>query len=165
MAARPNVVVHLSSRQKVAQFREGIGDAIGIIALGPETEASWKVAGIDAFYLSVTRAERWGSRPSSPHTVAVLRTSPADRKEGFPPFIITGFLLKEGDPNTAEFCIPRIVTSVVDAIDEVNTGQPGAIRTLGFFEFELSFKGSSLANVAHLLIESLDAAAGRKVSP
>lgn len=157
MAARSNIVVQLSSRQKVAEFRAGLEDAIGIVALGPETESSWRLAGIDAFYLSVTRAERWGSRPIPPHTVAVLRTSHADQEEGFPPFIITGFLLKEGDPDTAEFCIPRIVTSVVHAIAGVNAAQPGAIRTLGFFEFELSFKGSKLADVAHLLVESFEA--------
>jgi hypothetical protein len=161
---RPNIVVQLSNRQKVAEFRAGIGDAIGIIALGPETEASWRTAGIDSFYLSVTRAERWGARPILPHTVAVLRTSGADREDGFPPFIITGFLLREGEPDTAEYCIPRIVTALFDAIDEVNTGQPGAIRTLGFFEFELSFKGSTLADVGHLLVDSLEAATGRKVS-
>lgn len=123
------------------------------------------MAGIDAFYLSVTRAEWWGSRPIAPHRVAVLRTSHADREEGLPPFIITGLLLKEGDPESAEICVPRIVTSLVDAVADVNAAQPGAIRTLGFYEFKLSFKGSKLANLAHLLAESFEAAAARKASP
>ena len=124
----------------------------------PETEASWKMAGIDAFYLSITRAERWGARPIPTHAVAVLRTSSVDREAGFPPFIIAGFLLNDGEPNTADYCIPRIIASVSDAIVQVNAEQPGAIRTLGFFEYELSFGGSRPSDVARLLAGSLSGA-------
>jgi hypothetical protein len=115
------------------------------------------LAGIDALYLSLTRAEQFGSQPIPPHTVAVLRTSPVHREEGFPPFIITGYLLNQGEPDTADAVLPRIVASIVGAIDDVNAREPGAIRTLGLFEYELSFKDRTLTDSARLLAASLEA--------
>jgi hypothetical protein len=151
------VIVQLSTRAKVASFRQGLGDALGVIALGPETEASWKLAGIDAFYLSLTRAERWGVRPLAPHTLAVLRTPSVDQENGMPPFIITGVVLDAEDPNTAMFCIPLIVRELWRAVERINADQPGAIRTIGLFEFELTYPGSSLAESAKILVEALNA--------
>jgi len=151
MNSCPNIVVCLPNRKKVVEFREGLGNTLGIFAFGPESDAMWKLAGIDAFYLSLSRAERWGSRPIAPHTVAVLQTSQSEQQAGYPPFIITGFLLKEGEPTHADFVLPLLVRSVLNAVDEVNTHQPGAIRALGFFAFELTFADCTLTGSAHLL--------------
>ena len=152
MTPCPNIVVCLPSLEKVAEFRQGLGDTFGIIAIGPASDAMGKLAGIDAFYLSLGRAERWGSRPIPPHTVAVLHTSQTDQQSGIPPFVITGFLLKEGETPQVDAVLPLLFNCVLDAVAEVNTQQPGAIRTVGFFAFELTAGGAtSLANSAQLL--------------
>jgi hypothetical protein len=152
MASCPNIIVCLPSSEKVAEFRRGLGDTFGIIAIGPANDAMGKLAGIDAFYLSLGRAERWGSRPIPPHTVAVLHTSQTEQQSGIPPFVITGFLLKEGETPQADTVLPLLFNCVLDAVAEVNVQQPGAIRTIGFFAFELTAGGlTSLANAAQLL--------------
>ena len=154
MTPCPNIIVCLPSWEKVAEFRQGLGDTFGIIAIGPASDAMGRLAGMDAFYLSLGRAERWGSRPIAPHTVAVLRTSQADQQSGIPPFVITGFLLKEGETPQIDAVLPLLFDCVLDAIAEVNTQQPGAIRTIGFFEFELTAgEGAPLANSAQLLAQ------------
>jgi hypothetical protein len=151
----PNILVQLSSRSKVSEFRSGLDDAVGIIAIGPESEASWRLEGLDALYLSVTRAERWGSRPIPPHTIGVLHTSPRDRADGYPPRILTGFLLTDDEPDTADYCIPMISEALIKTARMVNDREPGAIRTIGLFEFELSFKGASLSRSADLLARTI----------
>jgi hypothetical protein len=93
------------------------------------------------------------------HTVALLRSTPDDRLSGYPPFILTGFLLREGEPGTAAFGIPLMVRAVLETVKDVNAREPGAIRTIGVFEFELRFEGVTFADSARLLVESLERAA------
>jgi len=82
----------------------------------------------------------------------VLHTSQTDQQSGIPPFVITGFLLKEGETPQADAVLPLLFNCVLDAVAEVNTLKPGAIRTVGFFAFELTAGGAtSLANSAQLL--------------
>ena len=71
-----------------------------------------------------------------------------------PPYIVTGLLLKEGVPNTAAFAIPHIANAVLKVIDDVNASSPGAIRKVGFFEFELSFHLTNLTEVGRVFAES-----------
>ena len=63
--------------------------------------------------------------------------------------------MKDNDPNTGAFCIPILVRTMLAAIDEANAQHPGMIRTIGFFEFELTFPETSLMEVAGLLASSL----------
>ena len=155
MGSRPTVVVQLPTREKVNAFRSGLGNTCGIVALGSDPKTLWTLAGIDAFYLSLTRAERWGARPLQPHSVALLRTTESDQREGMPPYIVTGLVLKDDEPNTGAFCIPLLVKAMLAVIDGANAQHPGVIRTIGFFEFELTFPGTSLTEVAGLLASSL----------
>ena len=72
-----------------------------------------------------------------------------------PPYIVTGLVLKDDEPNTGTFCIPLLVKAMLAAIDEANAQHADAIRTIGFFEFELTFPETSLTEVAGLLASSL----------
>ena len=74
-----------------------------------------------------------------------------------PKYLVTGLVLKDDDPNTAAFGIPLILKATRTAIDEANAQSPGAIGTIGFFEYELTFAGASLTDVARLLVASLSA--------
>jgi hypothetical protein len=153
----PTLVVQFATREKVAEFRSGLGDAGGVVALGVDPAAFRTLAGLDALYLSITRAEQWGARPLPPHTATILRTTEADQREGMPKYILAGLVLRDGEPNTASFAVPLIVEALRRAVEEVNAKEPGAIRTLGLFEFELTFKDTPVQEVA----ASLAAATGR----
>ncbi len=153
---RPNIVVQLASREKVAAFREGLGDVLGVTAIEMSPKAFWILGGLDALYLTLSRAERWGSRPLPPHTAALLRTTDEDRRSGMPPYVITGLVLREDEPNTAEHGIPLVVRAVLRLVAETNKSNPGELRTVGFFEHELFASGGTPKEIAALLAKSID---------
>jgi len=71
-------------------------------------------------------------------------------------YIVTGLVLNDDDPNTANFCVPLIVNVVQTVVDNVNAKNFDAIRAVGRFEFELAFPGANLTEVARLLARSLE---------
>jgi len=144
----------LARREDVHAFWSGLGEALWVVAVGVDAGAFQAMAGLDALYFSLTRAERWGARPISPYSAGLLQTTEADQQQGMPRYVLTGLVLNDGDPNTAAFCIPRITAAVRQAVDKVNASRPGAIRSIGFFEFELSFPGTSLNEVGRLFGQS-----------
>ena len=153
---RPNIIVQLPNRETVRAFREGLGDSLGVVALEMEPKVFWTLGGLDALYLTLSRAERWGSRPLPPHTAGLLRTTEQDQKGGMPPYVITGLVLREDEPNTAEQGIPLLVGAVLRLANETNKGSPGAIRTVGFFEYELFASGGTPEEIASLLAKCID---------
>jgi hypothetical protein len=155
---RPTIIVQLNSRNKVDAFRAGIGETEGVVALGIEDRTFWTLAGIDAFYLSLSRAERWGAHPRAPYAATILRTTIEDQEKGLPKYIISGLVLKDSDPNTAAFGIPILVHGILKCVEEANRLSPGSIRTIGMFEFELAFSETTLIEVARLFGEAFQGA-------
>ena len=108
MVTRPTIIVQLPTREKVNAFRVGVGGVGGIVTLGLDPKTFTNLAGLDALYLSLTRAERWGAPPLPYYSAAMFRTTAEDQHEGMPPYIVTGMLPREGDPNTAAFAIRQL---------------------------------------------------------
>lgn len=152
---RPILVIQQATRERVTALRAGLGDVENVVVLGIDARTFSTLAGLDAMYMSLTRAERWGSRPLAPHEVAILETGTTGAEEGQPPFIVTGLVLRADDPNTAAVCIPLIIRGVLRAAGERNAAHPGSIRTIGFSEFELTFPGASVTDVGRMLAASL----------
>jgi hypothetical protein len=69
--------------------------------------------------------------------------------------VLAGLVLEEREPNTAEVCVPLIIRAVLRAAAEHNARWPGAIHTIGFTEFELTFPGASPLEVGRALAASL----------
>lgn len=152
---RPTLVIQQATRERVTAFRAGLGDTESVAVLGIDAKTFSTLPGLDAAYVSLTRTERWGSRPLAPHEVAILETGSTGAEEGLPPMIITGLVLKDDEPNTAATCMPLIIRAVLRAAGERNAALPGSIRTIGFFEFELTFPGASATDVGRMLAASL----------
>jgi hypothetical protein len=72
------------------------------------------------------------------------------------PYVVTGLVLRDEDPNTPEVVIPRLIDAVMRVVDDENVRVPGAIRTVGFFEFELTYPGATMADVARAMTSSSD---------
>jgi hypothetical protein len=104
VTGRPNIIVQLPTREKVRAFRDGLGDTLGVVALEMEPKVFWTLGGLDALYLTLSRAERWGSRPLPPHTAALLRTTELNR-----------FTLKRDHRNRATWPAIMPVRSAPDA--------------------------------------------------
>ena len=90
---------------------------------------------LDAFYLSIMAAERWGSftPPPAIHEARVLKTTPKDQADGWPPFVIAGVALREGeDLFDTKRGLALIVRAVIEAVTKFNAHEHEAIQNIGF---------------------------------
>lgn len=79
-------------------------------------------------------AERWGGgNRLLVHKTQILKTSAKDRAEGWPPFVIAGLPLEEGeDPFDARVCLPLIIRAVLEDTRTFNAEHGNLIQTIGF---------------------------------
>jgi hypothetical protein len=93
-------------------------------------------SGIEALYLPLAAAERWGSRPII-HEAQILPTSQQDQSEGLPPFIITGTCLAPDDERGPIPETTLLVSVVFKAVRTFNRTNPREIRVIGFWAYNL----------------------------
>jgi hypothetical protein len=155
---KPLLIVQEAKRGNVEAMRRGLGQCDGVIVLGMEVKVFWSLAGLDALFLTLPQAEAWGSKPLAPHVSEVLRTREAELKKGFPPHVVTGVTLKDGDPKTGRFTLPLVVTSAVRAVRNFNEGVGGPIQTVGLTEVERFAPDVSLAEMGELIRSGYEAA-------
>jgi hypothetical protein len=148
---RPILILQQSNRDRIQSLREGLGDLTTVVPLGIEKNAFWSLAGLDALYLSLTMAERWGSKPIPPHTAMVLRTRDEDLSRGYPPFVVSGLLLNKGEPDTGRFGVPLVIAATIRAAKEFNKQHGNPIRIIGFFERELSYDDINARELGELI--------------
>jgi hypothetical protein len=79
-----------------------------------------RVPDLDAIYLSVMGAERFGARPII-HSAQVLNVTAEDREAGWPPYIIAGVAMKSDDPREPKFELGLIVRCVIEAVNRFNS--------------------------------------------
>lgn len=152
---RPTLLIQQPTRERVSELRSGLGEVENIVVLGLDAKTFSTLPGLDALYMSLTRAERFGSRPLPPHEAAVLETGRQGAEESLPPLVIVGLVLEEHEPNTVDVCVPLMVRAVLRVASEHNARRPGAIRTIGLTDFELTFPGASPLDVGRSLAASL----------
>src|SRR5262249_48596274 len=99
------------------------------VAMAPSDLPGYEM---DAIFLTLTAAERWGSRPI-PYKSQVLKTGVEDT--GMPPYIVTGIALDPEDPRIRDpkAELEAVLLAVFDAIDSFNVGHDEPIRTVGFW--------------------------------
>lgn len=145
MSFQYGIVVQLSTRAKVDEFRAGLGRALNVVVLDIDERVFRRTAGIDALYLSLTRAEEWGASVQLPHTVRILPTAGADREAGMPNYVLTGLVLHESEPcDNAEFGFQVLARAIDEAIAGMNEQPDGSIRCIGFSESEVTFPSCSM---------------------
>jgi hypothetical protein len=91
---------------------------------------------LDALYLSLIAAERWGSRPLL-YQSQVLRTECRDRQ--WPQFIIAGIALTPDDVRAGD-CVAELkltIEAVVQAVDSYNNQNGFPIKKIGFWTEDL----------------------------
>ena len=106
----------------------------GIIVLGVR-ENFWSMPGLDCLFLTLSQAEEWGSKPLPPYTCAVLSTPPWRRADGFPPYAVTGMVLKDEDPKDSDFVVPLVIKAAVSAVLDFNRHEGDVIQTVGISGF------------------------------
>lgn len=152
---RPIFLIQQSSPARIQALRKGLGDIDNVVAIGMDHAAFARLSGLDAIYMGLTRAEGFGSAPLRPHVAGLLPTNPDARAQGFPDYILTGLVLLDDEPNTAEVCLPLIMQAILAVSTEANQRRAGSIRTIGLMEPELTFRGATPEVVGRLIALSL----------
>jgi hypothetical protein len=94
-------------------------------------------SGMDALFLVLPAAEKWGAKPL-PGKAQVLKTSPEDQRDGMPPYVVTGVVLRPSDPRGPLPETKMLITTALDAVREFNLSQNGeGIHKLGFWAVNL----------------------------
>lgn len=86
---------------------------------------------LDAMYLSVVAAERWGARPIV-HEAQVLNTRHEDRENNWPAYILAGVAMRPGDSRDAKDELRMIIDAVTRAVLNFNATHDCPIKSVGF---------------------------------
>ncbi|MGH7746336.1 MAG: hypothetical protein ACREQ5_16500 [Candidatus Dormibacteria bacterium] len=90
-----------------------------------------RLESIDAIFLTIMAAERWGARPIV-HEAQVFETTSADRDMGWPSFVIAGVAGKPDDPRDPQFELRMIILAVLRAVEKFNKTAGRPIRSIAF---------------------------------
>jgi hypothetical protein len=103
----------------------------------------WYHSGLDAIYVSIPMAEKWGARPQL-YEIQILPTTDVDLEQGLPPYVIAG-IATDGDERHASADMLGIILRITfEGIARFNSKHPPTpIRTVGFMP-------------QHLLADELD---------
>ena len=106
-------------------------------------------SGLDALFLLLPFAERWGALPIAGRA-QVLRTTAEDQAEGMPPYIVTGIVLRPDDPRGPIPETKLVIQTAIEAVRDFNASSTSAkITRLGFWAIDL-LKGISPAQLAEI---------------
>jgi hypothetical protein len=92
--------------------------------------------GLDAIFLVLAAAERWGSRPI-PGKAQVLNTTEADQERGMPAFVVSGVVLKPEDPRGPVPETKALLQTALLAIRSFNATNDKKIYKIGFWDRNL----------------------------
>lgn len=129
---KPSLIFVETDAERVKLLQQGFASHPQITARVLQINDLRALPNLSAIYLSLTAAERWGSRPIL-HEAQVLRTTPEDQSEGWPPFVIAGVALSSGeDALDAELVLPLIIRAVLKSVGDFNTAHGDRIQSIGF---------------------------------
>ena len=129
-----NLVFGDSDLERVNLLQRGFESHPQLTACVLKPDELRALPSLHAFYLSITAAERWGSFVPRPtvHEARVLRTTAKDRADGWPPFVIAGIALRDGEEHfDAKFGLRLIIKAVIKAVRKFNEADD-LIQSIGF---------------------------------
>lgn len=93
--------------------------------------------GMDALFLVLPAAEKWGAKPV-PGKAQVLSTSAEDQRDGMPPYVVTGVVLRPDDPRGPLPETKMLINTALEAVREFNLARgKKKIARLGFWTVNL----------------------------
>jgi hypothetical protein len=131
---RHQLIIAVDDHENAMSMCKGLAGCaeITVVELLPEKLPAH--AALDAMFLPLPAAERWGARPLL-HKAQILHTQPAAGTPpvGMPPYVITGVAMAPDDPQDPRFELQLIMTAVLDAVESFNAAHPEAIRVIGLW--------------------------------
>ena len=131
---RPRILIAEPRHEVADRLREGLSDSrdISVVEMGRDQFTALPL--LDAEYLPLPYAERWGSQPLPFYKAEVLKTATIDAElpgGSVPRYVVTGVTLP--GPLGAVDELRIIITAVLDAIRSFNSQNTEQIRTVGFW--------------------------------
>jgi|SRR5689334_5877700 len=120
-----------TNEQRREELRRAFGSTSGLSILSIRPNELTSLPDLDALFLTIVAAERWGARP----LLYQSQILPTHRQEGMPPFIITGIALNPDDPRINDLAaqLSLVLTAVLDALQAYNKEHNDPIRTIGIW--------------------------------
>ena len=152
---RPLLLIGADGVEAVDRIRAGAAHCQSIVVLGIPWTALWNLAGLDALFMTLPMAENWGSRPGPPHTCSVLPTPTAERAKGFPPYVVTGITLHEGEPFTGPTVVKMAARAIVESVVRFNRTGALPICVIGW-DAEKFWPGGDSRELGRLVAEGYE---------
>lgn len=89
-----------------------------------------RMEGLDALFLTLPLAERWGARPIL-YKAQVLKTRGVD--EGMPPYVLAGGAFHPDQISDAKYELRQVIVSVLEAVEAFNRDNSEQILAVGFW--------------------------------
>jgi hypothetical protein len=106
--------------------------------------------GLDALYLTLIAAERWGPKLVF-YESQVIKTRPED--EGWPPYIVVGIAMKPDDPRAGdpEAELKLVMKACLDAVKLYNQENSAPIRSVGFWTEDLWINSMDVSTAGEII--------------
>ena len=147
---RPILILSDKSQETVNLLREGLAGCEEVIPLWQSPDQLLMMEGLDAVYMSVMAAERWGARPI-PHSAQILQTAPSDAERGYPSYVIAGGLFEREDSRAPGFQLRTILRAVLSGVNSFNAVNDEPISKIGFWANDLCFPPLSPLEVGAII--------------
>lgn len=148
-------IISTVNAETIDLLREGLAgcEEVSVVRLPPHQ--LFTIEGLDAFYSTVTGAERWGALPI-PHKAQILKVSSDDRINGYPAYVIAGSAFDIKDSRDPEFQLRVIVSSVLTAVESFNKEHDPAIEKIGFWSEDLCLPGINAREVGKIIKQAYE---------
>lgn len=101
-SVKPEVVLFEGDQRSVEHYARAFRDVgLRLFSVAYSTHGMKSIPGFDALYWPLAGTERWNVRPVE-DVVQVVKTSGADRAEGWPDYILAGLVLSAPNAVDAE---------------------------------------------------------------
>lgn len=146
---KPVLIYGSPSASRVSAVRQCVTDDRVEITWSTN-EAFLRTMKLDAVYLTVTMAERWGAIPQA-GKAQVLTTSDQEQLSGLPRFIVAGGAFRaQAHPKVSQ--VPAVIKAVLEAVmnhDSQRSSEP--IRRIGFWEPTLGAGSLTVDEICRVL--------------
>jgi len=128
-----------ASLEKLSAFSKELPYIGFEVGHGPQVAEK---AQLDAFWATLmVGAELFGAVPPFPlYEAQVLRTPQSQMERGLPRYGVVGVAVSPDDPKTPEFNLRLVLSSLLKAVKEFNSKNPGQIVRVGILPDDLELR-------------------------
>ena len=129
---RLQLVIAIDQHAHAMGLRKALEGCVNITIVELPMEKFPVLTDLNAIFLPLPMAERWGSRPIL-HKAQILRTHSINGTpcRDMPPYVITGVAMALEDPQDPVFELRLILTAILEAVQAWNTEHLDTIKVIG----------------------------------